>query len=95
MSEKKRRKHSGRKRNTGELAMLNLRKFEKMIRMSGDDGFVVVPHVDPRYYPKIIPNHPRPTGKALFATEMEAERRAKMRAARERGADLITGGSGQ
>jgi len=26
---------------------------------------------------------------------MEAERRAKMRAARERGADLITGGSGQ
>lgn len=90
----KRRKHSGRKRSTGEVKMLNMRKFEKMIRMSGDEGFVVVPHIDPRCYPKIIPNKPRPVGKALFASEMEAERRAKMRAARERGADLITGSSG-
>lgn len=53
------RKHSGRKRATGELKLLNLRKFEKMLRIAGDRGHDVVPHIDPRYYPKIVPHKPQ------------------------------------
>lgn len=52
------RKHSGRKRPTGELKMLNLRKFEKMLRLAGDGGFDAQAHIDSRYYPKIQPHKP-------------------------------------
>ena len=51
----KNRKHSGRKRPTGELKKLNLRKFEKMIALVGKGEMDVIPHIDPRYYPTIIP----------------------------------------
>jgi hypothetical protein len=54
----KNRKHSGRKRPTGELKKLNLRKFEKMIALAGDRGLDVIPHIDPRYYPTIVPHKP-------------------------------------
>ena len=54
----KNRKHSGRKRPTGELKTLNLRKFEKMIALAGDRGMDVTPHVDPRYYPTSLPHKP-------------------------------------
>lgn len=54
----KNRKHSGRKRPAGELKMLNLRKFEKMVAISVLEGWNVTEHPDPRYYPKIIPVKP-------------------------------------
>jgi hypothetical protein len=52
----KNRKHSGRKRPSGELVRLNLRKFEKMIALAGSRGFQATPHIDPRYYPTIVIN---------------------------------------
>lgn len=52
------RKHSGRKRPNGEIMKLNLKKFEKMVAISGDRGMDVHQHIDPRYYPTIIPHKP-------------------------------------
>ena len=52
----KNRKHSGRKRPSGELVRLNLRKFEKMIALAGGRGYQATPHIDSRYYPKIVIN---------------------------------------
>lgn len=54
----KNRKHSGRKRPTGELLKLNLKKFEKMVAISGDRGMDIAMTSDPRYYPKITPHKP-------------------------------------
>lgn len=84
----KRRKHSGRKRASGELKTLNLRKFEKMIRMSGDDGFVATPHADPRYYPKVVPNKPRREEKRVSSVDEQNRRLAKVRDDELRGRNL-------